>query len=395
MLESFPVGKSASGHHYWWVCRHEDIQHVLLHPEIFSSKPIQWHARGMALEDASPEVLAVAAESIEGLPITIEELTKARFIIAADPPRHRELREIVSRGFAPHKIKRFQDSIDAKVRECIESIDPTAPFDIGRAIAAPLPVAVIGRLLSVGDERLPWIKRWSDDTRIAAQGANGGSFEAQARVFELFREFCDYFVPMIEERREAPVEDLISDLVRAGDGDTLDVAETIMFLQVLMAAGNSTTAHTIGNTVVALMENPDQLELLLERPELLPNAIEESLRYRSPVQVGFREVLQDTEIGGTAIPKGALINILFGAANHDPRRFDEPERFLIERETRGHIAFGHGIHFCIGSALGRMEAASAITALLPLLSNMRLRHPLTLQPSFLLWGYEEIVLEPK
>jgi len=161
-----------------------------------------------------------------------------------------------------------------------------------------------------------------------------------------------------------------------------------------MAAGNETSTNLIGNTVVALLQNPDQLALLQADPGLIPKAIEESVRYRSPFQFLFREALEDVEISGTVIPKGGMIVILVGAANHDPRHFEDPDRFDLTRTTP-HLAFGHGIHFCLGAHLGRAEAIGALTGLLPHLSKFRLPdEPLEPIRSLLICGYQRIPLVP-
>jgi cytochrome P450 len=209
----------------------------------------------------------------------------------------------------------------------------------------------------------------------------------------MLKELSEYFVPLIEDRRENPRDDMISDLVRAVDVDTMTVTETVLFILVMMSAGNETTTNLIGNTVVELLRNRDQLDLLLSRPDLVPSALEEGARTQSPFQFLFREAVRDVDVCGTTIPKGSMIAILVGAANRDPSRFEDPDKFDITRTTP-HIAFGKGIHFCLGAPLARLEAKSALTALLPHLQRFTLDPgaDLELGDSLLIRGYKQIPL---
>jgi cytochrome P450 len=320
------------------------------------------------------------------------QLLSARMIVAADPPKHTRLREIVNRAFSPRRIADLVARIDEIVVRCTADLADRDDFDVVDELAVPLPVAVIADMLSVGPENHADIKRWSDEISSAAQGPNRGTPEAQAQVVSMLTEFAQYFVPRIEDRKRKPTDDLISALVRAEEQDTLSTVESLLFILVIMFAGNETTTNLIGNTVVSLMQNPDQLELVLVDPAgLLPGAIEETLRYRSPFQFFFREPLQDVTISGVDIPAGDTVCVMFGAANRDPARFADPDRYLVSR-SQGHLAFGYGIHFCLGAHLARAETRTAVGALVPHLSRLRLDGGLHRVEAPMVFGYEHVNL---
>jgi cytochrome P450 len=271
----------------------------------------------------------------------------------------------------------------------------TGPVDIVAALAMPLPIRMIGDMLSLPASRHADVAAWTDVISTIPQLPDRGSIEAIKTLMAMLQEFSDCFVPMVDERRAAPQEDLISDLVRASEQDTLTSTEAVLFLLVLMVGGNETSTNLIGSAVARLMQNPDQLQRLLDDESLLPQAVEESLRYDSPLQFGFRRALADVEVGGTTIPAGDLVCLQWGAANRDPRRFADPDRFDITR-TETNIGFGHGIHRCIGDHLAKMEGIAALRALRPLLARYALDPaPLEVLPSALSHGFREVVLRPR
>src|SRR5581483_9132318 len=186
------------------------------------------------------------------------------------------------------------------------------------------------------------------------------------------------------------------DIVRAESVGTLSTGDAMFTLFILVGGGVETTQHLIGNTAVSLLENPDQLQLLLDNPDLLPACLDEVARYRSPIQILWRDAVVDTEIDGVEIPRGSKIVIVPGAANRDPRQFTDPGRFDIRRENVGtHVAFGRGPHYCIGSALARLETKAAIEAILPLLARCKLEpSSLHVTPAAFLWGYEQVEVIP-
>jgi cytochrome P450 len=393
LLEHAPVYETGSG--MYVVSRFDDVRDIMARPHLFSNRPNQDETIGFPPKiapDTPPEVLQQLLGAASALPLDLSELLTARVIVGADAPQHTRQRAIVSRGFTPRRIAEFKDIIERIVGECLTGIDGWEGFDLVERLAIPLPVRVIADILSVDAAHYPDVKRWSNTLASLPTSEDRGSIDSIVALLGMLKEFSEYFVPRIEARRAHPLDDLLSDFVRAEDVDTMTATEAVLFLLVLMAAGNETSTNLIGNTVVALLQNPDQLALLEADPGLLPKAIEESVRYRSPFQFLFREAIEDVEVAGTVIPKGGMIVILVGAANHDPRHFDQPDRFDITRTTP-HLAFGHGIHFCLGAHLGRAEATGALTGLLPHLSRFRLAdEPLEPIRSLLICGYQRIPL---
>jgi cytochrome P450 len=181
-------------------------------------------------------------------------------------------------------------------------------------------------------------------------------------------------------------------MVAAIDNESLSNVETLMVAITIMVAGNETSTNLIGNTVVELLSHPDQLRMLIDDPGLLPNAVDEANRLTSPIQFAFREATEDNEIAGTPIPKGAIIALHMAAANRDPRRFDDPDRFLITRPPGKNLAFGHGIHFCLGAHLAGQEVRTAVGGLLPYLDRLEIAGALERNPTALLNGWQKVEL---
>jgi cytochrome P450 len=397
LLEYDGVFRTESG--FFVVARHADVRDVIRSPRLFSSRPNQSEAIGFTTDGdpASTEAArSTMAAMTEGLPVSAEELMTARMIVAADPPRHTHLRSIINRAFVPRQMDKWRGWIQNRVDELMEGLDGTQPFDVVQRLCVPLPVSVIGEVLSLTPDEYPDLKRWSDEIVKGSQQADRGTEEASRRLFAAFSEFVTRFSPEIEDRRTNPRDDIISVLVRKQEETELSNADGLFFLLILMGAGQETTTNLISNMIVSLYENPEQLDLLVADPDLLPAAIEETLRYRGPVQVTFRQALEDTTIDGTDIPADSLIVGLIGAANHDPRVFEEPLRYDITRENaRSHISFGHGIHFCVGAALARLEAETAMRSLLPLMAKMRMGSEPQLIESLILLGHEHVELVPR
>jgi cytochrome P450 len=199
----------------------------------------------------------------------------------------------------------------------------------------------------------------------------------------------------VRRRRRAPGDDLVSTILAESPGGTaLSDMEAMMFVQLLLVAGNETTTNLIGNAVHALLDHPDQLERVRRDPSLVPALVEEVVRFESPVQTVFRTATQDCEIGGVRIPQGAVVAALIGSANRDERRFPDPDRFDVGRDTRGHVGFGFGEHFCLGAALARLEARGALEALIPELARVERTGDRELVDSFLVRGPKKIELRP-
>lgn len=233
--------------------------------------------------------------------------------------------------------------------------------------SAPLAMRVIAGMMGIAPEDWPRYKRWNDKILGLTFTRSGGDQAQQAmRDFNsITNEMSAYLVESVGERRKSPQSDLLTRLLDAEvEGDRLTHEEILAFFRLLMFAAQETTTNLLNNAVVCLLDHPDQLSRLRNAPQLLSSAIEEVLRYRSPVQWMMRTPIRDVEVHGTIIPKGAFVLPMVGAANRDPKRFQHPNRFDIAREPNPHVAFGHGIHFCLGAALARLEAKIALSDLL-------------------------------
>jgi cytochrome P450 len=380
----------------WVVTRWQDIRRIQSTPEVFSSKANADNAMAMPTNaDVDPEQLEQLMALMEGFPVDVEEVTKARTIIAADPPDHTRIRRIVSRGFTPRRIAEMTKKIEEIVSECVSGIDEVEEYEVVQQLAVPLPVKMIADLLGVDGEYYDDVKRWSDYFVAVVGGALRDTPEGGILAIKMFKEFSSFFHPLIEERRVSPQNDLISDMVRAVESETLNTPEALMMAITLMVAGNETSTNLIGNTLVELWQHPDQLKLIRNDPGLALAAVEESNRYTSPIQFNFRETLEDAEVAGTLIPKGSTVVLHLAAGNRDPGQFNDPDEFLIERQPGKNLSFGHGIHFCIGSHLATQEVCSAIGGLLPHLDRFELdTSRLQRQPTMLLNGWQRIALTP-
>lgn len=240
-----------------------------------------------------------------------------------------------------------------------------------RDLAIPLPVTVIAELLGVAPERGDDFKRWSD--LFLSTLAQTPDTETFRQIETAMQEFADYFGEVIEARRRRPADDLVSTIVHAEteDGALTDV-EVLAFCRLLLIAGNETTTNLIARMVTTLLDHPEQLAKLRADLDLLPNAVEETLRYAGVVPTLPRLTTQEVEVGGVKIPAGQVVMPFFMAANRDPRRFSDPDRFDITRKTTGHLGFGFGAHFCLGAHLARLETRIAMEGVLRRLPNLRI-----------------------
>lgn len=289
------------------------------------------------------------------------------WLIFQDPPLHTKLRGIVMGTFTARAIAALEPRIRALCRELLDQALAHGRMDVAVDFAVPLPLLVIAEMLGVpAAEREP-LKRWSAAILGLSAAIAGG--EAAARAVGAFRDAKEEMRPRVlrwlDERRGAPKDDLLTRLVEAEvDGERLAEEDILGFFQLLLLAGSETTTNLIGSAVLSLAEHPAQLARLRAEPGLLPAAIEEVLRYRPPVQAVFRQTRREVTLRGKAIPAGTLVLAMIGAANRDPKQFRRPWRFDIARDPNPHVAFGHGIHFCIGAPLARLEARIALTELL-------------------------------
>lgn len=300
-----------------------------------------------------------------------------RNMLNSDPPEHTRLRRVVSQAFAPRRIEALRPRVATVVDSLLDKIVPHGEADLMRDFAIPLPMTVICELLGVPpadhDRVLDWTQviRTSGSTRRPPEEERAAVQEAQGRLH-------DYLTELVRAKRGDPADDIIGALVRAVDQDrTLSEAELVTTTFLLLFAGHQTTADFLGNAVLALLTHPEQLALLRGTPRLLPTAIEELLRFDGPLPVASpRITTEDVEYQGVRIPRGSIVGVAINAANHDPAHFADPDRLDLRRVRGPHLGFGHGVHYCLGVSLARMEALLALSALLRRLPGLRLAVPL-------------------
>jgi cytochrome P450 len=286
-------------------------------------------------------------------------------ILQSDPPDHTRLRSIIARAFTPRAVAASDGLVEEAARECVDAILAAGEADLIDTYAIPIPVAVIAEMLGVPREDHGRFRKWSDDI----VGAIGGRVNPRQSQ----KEFDAYFSAVIAERQREPGEDVISKLMRSNlKGETLTVPEVLSFCLSLLVAGNETTTGLIGNLFLALARRPEDWQRLREDPSLIPSAVEESLRFDAPNQGLFRHTTRDVELHGVKIPEGTKVLLLFGAAGRDPEHFPDPDRFDLARNPNRHLAFGAGIHHCLGASLGRLEANIALRAAVERIAELRL-----------------------
>ncbi len=288
-----------------------------------------------------------------------------------DPPDHTRLRSLVNKAFTPRAVNRLEGRVRALAHQLFDDIPDPSAFDLMQAIANPLPVIVIAEMLGVPPEDRVRFGVWSNQrARILEPTIT----PAERKVADEAALALDaYFDPIIEQRRREPRDDIMSSLVHAEEeGERLTGRELFLMLRLLLAAGNETTTNLIGNGMLALLRHPGTLERLRDDPGLIAGAIEELLRYDSPVQTDFRQVSEDCEVGGFPLRRTDHVVLLIGAANRDGAAFPHPDRLDIERGARTHLSFGRGIHHCLGAPLARLETRVFLETLVERFSSMRL-----------------------
>ena len=351
LRERDPVHRSALMN-AWMFTRHADIDTILRDHRRFSNDP----RKG-----------SLSRRQRAGLPAD-EEFT----MLFLDPPDHKRLRALVNKAFTPKAVNALEPHIRSLLGSLLDEIDDPAGFDLMQAVAQPLPVIVIAEMLGVPPEDRAQFKIWSDQRARTLEP----SIDARERALadSANKALNNYFRPIIEERRADPKDDIVSALAQAEEeGDRLTELEMLNMLRLLLIAGNETTTNLIGNGVLALLRHPDQLQRLRDDPSLIPLAVDELLRFDSPVQTDFRRALEDCEVNGFPLKKRDNIVLLLGAANRDPDVFDEPDRLDVGRGDRSHLSFGRGIHHCIGAPLARLEGRVVLETLLERFSQISLR----------------------
>ncbi|MFF5014536.1 cytochrome P450 [Streptomyces sp. NPDC001165] len=309
-----------------------------------------------------------------------------------EPPDHTRIRRLVSKAFTPRTVEQLKPYVANLAGELVDRLVEAGGGDLLTDVAEPLPVAVIAEMLGIPESDRAPLRPWSAD--ICGMYELNPSEETAARAVRASTEFSDYLRELIAERRKEPGDDLISGLIAAHDeGDRLTEQEMISTAVLLLNAGHEATVNATMGGWYALFRNPDQLAALRADHSLIPSAIEELMRYDTPLQLFERWVLDDIEIDGTTIPRGAEIAMLFGSANHDPEVFQNPENLDLTRRDNPHISFSAGIHYCIGAPLARIELAASMTALLQKAPTLILAAEPERKPNFVIRGLEGLSVE--
>ncbi|THA52927.1 cytochrome P450 [Streptomyces sp. A1136] len=321
----------------WLVVGHVEARQALNHPGLLKD----WRDT-----DLFPDIAVTAANAN---------------MLESDPPHHTRLRRLVAREFTARRMEAMRPRVQAITDDLLDAMAarPERSADLIKTLAFPLPMTVICELLGVPDLDRERFRHWSNEVVAPTEGSPAGAAHEQLSA---------YLADLVEAKAKSPGEDLLSALIRTRDedGDSLSAEELIGMAFLLLVAGHETTVNLISNGVRALLAHPKQLsELRADFDGLLPGAVEEMLRYDGPVQnATYRYAGEDVEIGGVVIPAGATVLVSLAGADRDPARFEEPDTFDIHRAPQGHLAFGHGLHFCLGAPLARMEGRIAIRSLL-------------------------------
>ncbi len=330
------------------------------------------------------------AESVGGLPDWREHLSLRQFrtsMLSLDPPAHTRLRRLVSGAFTPRRVAGLQGVIESLTADLLDRLTDGTDF-IG-TFAFPLPIAVIGELLGVPAQDQPQFQHLAHDW---TQVLDVTTPRIVARADAAAGQIRDYLGVLAAERRRHPRGDLISALLHNESDEPMTTDELLTMAALLFAAGFETTTHLLGNSLVALVRNPDQLDVLRRSPAAAPDAISELVRFDSSVQLAHRKVLRDTVIGGVPVAAGRRVVVCLGAANHDPARFTDPGRLDLERSDGGSMSFGGGIHYCLGAPLARLEAQVALPALVRRFPRLVVGESLHRRVSLTLRGFLRVPL---
>ncbi|WP_328394228.1 cytochrome P450 family protein [Nocardia sp. NBC_00416] len=332
-----------SGLQFWMITRYADARAALNDARMIKDAD---RIPGSFTRDGEAPQARVVTESL------------VRHMLNADPPDHTRLRKLVGKAFTMRAIARLRPRIEEIATELADGMDAAGPtVDLLDHFAFPLPMTVICEILGVPQDRRDEFRTWSNTL------LSGGPDHERAGAA---RAMSTFFAELIDDKSAHPGEDMLSDIVRAAeDGDSLSRSETMAMAFLLLVAGHETTVNLIGNGMLALLRNPEQRSRLHSDPDLVPNAVEEFLRYDGPVNLAtIRFTTEPVEFSGTTIPAGQFVLVSLIGANRDPERYADADRLDIERDASGHLAFGYGIHHCLGAPLARLEGEIAFRTLL-------------------------------
>jgi cytochrome P450 len=340
----------------WHIARYADIQRILKDPRFTHQ-----HAR----ETTGP---SSAADGPQDEAQLFRELSGLSLLFI-DPPAHTRLRALVSKAFTPRMVESVRPRAQALADELLDAA--TGALDVIGGYAMPLTLTVISEMLGVPIESREEMREWAGVLVRAVDAKRDTAIYGPATAVTM--QLVALFQGVLEERRAQPRNDLISELLQAHEqGDRLSEQELIVTATTLLLAGHETTVNLIGNGMLALLEHPDQFALLREQPELMSGAVEEFLRFEAPSQMASRVAPEEMELGGQTIERGEVLNLLLGSGNHDPEAFADPDRLDITRANNRHLAFGTGMHYCLGAPLARLEGQVAIETLLRRFPRLRL-----------------------
>ncbi|GAB1542960.1 cytochrome P450 [Scytonema sp. NUACC21] len=343
----------------WVLTRYADVKAVLKSGRVRShDKPESIKERNQYLKDKGKNLNTLA-------------YTSNQLLFYMNPPDHTRLRGLVVKAFSLSVVERMRPRIQGLVDELLNKVRDRGSMDIIADLASPLPVTVIGRMLGIPNEAQDQLHQWSNVlSRILDSLVSLEEYEAMNKAME---EFQEYLRTLVAEREKNPQEDLISALIAAREqSDKLSQEELLSTCILLFATGEETTVNTIGNGMLALLRHPEEMEKLKREPTIIQSAVEEILRYDSPVQITNRIAIDNLEIGNQTIQAGEKIVLCLGAANRDPSQFPDPDRLNIHRSENNHLAFGDGIHYCLGAALARAQAQIAINTLIQQFPDLQL-----------------------
>ncbi|MHB8670379.1 MAG: cytochrome P450 [Acidimicrobiales bacterium] len=362
LREQDPTHRSLLGFRVF--TRYADCAALLHHPD--ASSDTRNGAAFRAFLEQAPEAARRFAELV----------SRRRSFLFLDPPDHTRLRGLVSKAFTPRVVEKLRPRIVELVDGLLDAALERGSLEVIEEFAYPIPVVVICELLGVPASDHEKFKGWSRSLARALDPDVVLPVEVLEHRLEAMEAFHHYFRELIDRRRAEPQEDLLSALVTAEDeGDQLSEDELLGTVTLLLVAGHETTVNLIGNGVLALVRHPEALAALAADPSLARSAVEEVLRWDPPVQLDGRVMLADVEIGGVTLERGEQPVILLAAANRDPEQFPDAERFDIERTDNRHLSFGHGIHFCLGAPLARLEGQVALTTIARRLRGLALADP--------------------
>ncbi|CAM4459142.1 cytochrome P450 [Paenibacillus tarimensis] len=310
-----------------------------------------------------------------------------------DPPRHTQLRALATHAFTPKAVQELEPRIQAIVDRYLDRMLEQQPVDFVKEFAIPFPITVIAELLGIPEEDRGQFKYWSDIMVEISERLLTGKTETLPQHASAYNDMMNYFVRLLTERRKHPQQDLLSRLAAAEvDGQRLSDTEASNLCSLLLVAGNETTTNLLTNAVRTFAEFPEQWDLLIHNPSLVPQAVEEVMRYRSSVQMMFRVTTREAQIGDLRMKSGERVIVFLGAANRDPAKYSHPDVFDITRQPGAHLTFGHGIHFCLGAPLARMEMTLALKTIAQRVAqfNIPLGYELEPLPSFNLLGLKHL-----